>query len=57
MRVIVVKQYKQYATGTELDISESLWAENKQYFKPIVTIRANTSNITAAPPARKDEEE
>lgn len=43
MRAIVVKPYKTYGIGVELDITQDVYDNNPGVFKPIVRITANTS--------------
>ena len=54
MRVIVIKPYKSYNVGTDLDITNDLYAKDNEFFKPIVRMVANTS---IANQAQTDEEE
>ena len=56
MRVIVVKQYKQYVQGTELDISEKLFEDNKKHFKAINKIQANSAPAPAGKYIETEEE-
>jgi len=53
MRVIVVKPYKTYGIGVEIDIKESLFDKHPGVFKPIVRVTANTDIHTQS----TDEEE
>lgn len=45
MRVICIKQYKQYVKGTELDITPELFTKNPGVFKQIETLRAKSAVV------------
>lgn len=58
MRVIVVKPYKTYGVGVELDVTADLVKNNPGTFKPIVTVRAKTApHIETSHSDHTDEEE
>jgi hypothetical protein len=58
MRVIVVKPYKSYNVGVELDVNADLIRNNPGTFKPIVTVRATTApHVETSHTDHTDEEE